>query len=68
LISVSLEFVENPTVLAALTLIDISGALIGATYITLALDSERFITKIPLVINRQMVDNSYWLFYVRAVV
>ena len=50
---VSLESVENATVLAALTFIDISGALIGAfisisTYIALAINSKRFLTTIPL--------------------
>jgi len=50
---VSLESVENATVLAALTFIDISGALIGAfisisTYIALAINSKRFLTRIPL--------------------
>ena len=50
---VSLESVENATVLAALTFIDISGALIGAfisisTYVVLAINSKRFITKVPL--------------------
>ena len=48
---VSLESVENATVLAALTFIDISGALIGAfisisTYV--AINSKRFLTTIPL--------------------
>jgi hypothetical protein len=48
-----LESIENATVLAALTFIDIIGALIGAvifiaTYIALAVNSERFITRIPL--------------------
>ena len=50
---VSLESVENATVLAALTFIDISGALIGAfisisTYVVLAINSKRFLTRIPL--------------------
>ena len=50
---VSLESVENATVLAALTFIDISGALIGAvisitTYIALAVNSKQFLTRIPL--------------------
>jgi uncharacterized membrane protein len=50
---VSLESVENATVLAALTFIDASGALIGAfisisTYIALAINSKRFLTTIPL--------------------
>jgi uncharacterized membrane protein len=50
---VSLESIENATVLAALTFIDISGALIGAfisiaAYITLAVNSKQFLTKIPL--------------------
>ncbi len=50
---VSLESVENAAVLAALTFIDISGALIGAfisisTYIALAINSKRFLTRIPL--------------------
>jgi uncharacterized membrane protein len=50
---VSLESVENATVLAALTFIDISGALIGAfisisTYVALAINSKRFLTRIPL--------------------
>lgn len=50
---VSLESVENATVLAALTFIDISGALIGAfisisTYVVLAISSKRFLTRIPL--------------------
>jgi putative Ca2+/H+ antiporter (TMEM165/GDT1 family) len=39
---ISLESVENTTVLAALTFIDISGALIGAFI------SKRFLTRIPL--------------------
>ena len=50
---VSLESVENATVLAALTFIDISGALIGAlisisTYVALAINSKRFLTRVPL--------------------
>jgi uncharacterized membrane protein len=50
---VTLESVENATVLAALTFIDISGALIGAfisisTYVALAIKSKRFLTRIPL--------------------
>ena len=50
---VSLESVENATVLAALTFIDISGALIGAVisiavYIVLAVNSKQFLTRIPL--------------------
>ena len=50
---VSLESVENAAVLAALTFIDISGALIGAfisisTYVALAIYSKRFLTRIPL--------------------
>jgi uncharacterized membrane protein len=50
---VSLESVENATVLAALTFIDISGAMIGAAisisvYIALALYSKHFLTRIPL--------------------
>jgi len=50
---VSLESVENATVLAALTFIDISGALIGAVisiaaYIILAVNSKRFFARIPL--------------------
>ena len=50
---VSLESVENATVLAALTLIDMSGALIGAiisiaAYIILAVNSKRFLARIPL--------------------
>src|SRR5215469_1383480 len=48
---VSLESLENATVLAALTFIDISGALIGAfisisTYVALAINSKRFITRV----------------------
>src|SRR5215813_12847030 len=47
---VSLESVENATVLAALTFI-VSGALIGAfisisTYVALAINSKRFITRV----------------------
>jgi uncharacterized membrane protein len=50
---VSLESVENAVVLAALTFVDISGALIGAfvsisAYIILAINSKRFLTRIPL--------------------
>jgi uncharacterized membrane protein len=50
---VSLESVENATILAALTFIDVSGALIGAfisisTYVVLATNSKRFLTRIPL--------------------
>jgi uncharacterized membrane protein len=50
---VSLESVENAVVLAALTFVDISGALIGAfisilVYIALAINSKRFLTTIPL--------------------
>lgn len=50
---VSLESVENATVLGALTFIDASGALIGAfisisTYVALAINSKRFLTRIPL--------------------
>ena len=50
---VSLESVENATVLAALTFIDFSGALIGAlisisTYVALAINSKRILTRIPL--------------------
>jgi len=50
---VSLESVENATVLAALTFIDISGALIGAiisiaVYIILAVNSKRLLARIPL--------------------
>ena len=50
---VSLESVENATVLATLTFIDISGALIGAiisiaAYIILAVNSKRFLARIPL--------------------
>ena len=50
---VSLESLENATVLAALTFIDISGALIGAiisiaAYIILAVNSKRFLARIPL--------------------
>jgi uncharacterized membrane protein len=50
---VSLESVENATVLAALTFIDISGAMIGAAisisvYIVLAVNSKHFLTRIPL--------------------
>ena len=50
---VSLESVEDASVLAALTFIDISGALIGAVisiaaYITLAVNSKRFLARIPL--------------------
>lgn len=50
---VSLESVENATVLAALAFIDISGALMGAfisisTYVALAINSKRFLTRIPL--------------------
>lgn len=51
---VSLESIENATVLAALTFIDISGALIGAVisisaYIALAANSKRFLSEIRLV-------------------
>ncbi|PWU78606.1 MAG: hypothetical protein DLM72_21635 [Candidatus Nitrosopolaris wilkensis] len=50
---VSLESVENATVLAALTFIDISGALIGAAIsiamiIIIALRSKHIIARIPL--------------------
>jgi uncharacterized membrane protein len=50
---VSLESVENATVLAALTFIDISGALIGAAisiaiFIIIALNSKHILTRIPL--------------------
>jgi uncharacterized membrane protein len=50
---VSLESVENASVLGALTFIDISDALIGAfisilTYVVLAINSKRFLTRIPL--------------------
>jgi uncharacterized membrane protein len=50
---VSLESVENATILAALAFIDISGALMGAfisisTYVALAIKSKRFLTRIPL--------------------
>jgi uncharacterized membrane protein len=50
---VSLESIENATVLAALTFIDISGALIGAfisisAYVALAINSKRFLARIPL--------------------
>jgi uncharacterized membrane protein len=50
---VSLRSMENATVLAALTFIDISGALIGAVisfsvYIALAVNSKRFLSEIPL--------------------
>jgi hypothetical protein len=47
---VSLESIENVTVLAALTFIEISGALIGAVisisvYIALAVNSKRFLSE-----------------------
>jgi uncharacterized membrane protein len=42
---VSLESVENATVLAALTFIDISGALIGAV---ISIAAKRFLARIPL--------------------
>jgi uncharacterized membrane protein len=50
---VSLESVENATVLAALTFIDISGALIGAAIsiamiIIIAVSSKHIIARIPL--------------------
>ena len=50
---VSLESVENATALAALTFIDISGALIGAAvsiavFVAIAISSRHFIRKIPL--------------------
>jgi uncharacterized membrane protein len=50
---VSLESVENATVLAALTFIDISGALVGAAIsiaviIIIALSSKHIIARIPL--------------------
>jgi uncharacterized membrane protein len=50
---VSLESVENATVLAALTFIDISGALIGAAisisvFIIIAINSKQILTRIPL--------------------
>lgn len=49
----SLESVENAVVLAALTFIDISGALIGAAIsiaiiIIIALSSKHIIARIPL--------------------
>lgn len=50
---VSLESVENATVLAALTFIDISGALMGAAisiavFIIIAINSKHILTRIPL--------------------
>ena len=50
---VNLESIENATVLAALTFIDIGGALIGAVisfsvYIAPAVNSKRFLSEIPL--------------------
>ena len=50
---VSLESVENATVLAAFTFIDMSGALIGAfisiaAYIIFVVNSKQFLTRIPL--------------------
>ena len=50
---VSLESVENATVLAALTFIDISGALVGAAIsnaiiIIIAVSSKHIISRIPL--------------------
>lgn len=50
---VSLESVKNVTVLAALTFIDISGALMGAAisiavFIIIAINSKHIITRIPL--------------------
>jgi len=50
---VSLESVENATALAALTFIDISGALIGAAisiamFIVIAVNSEHILARIPL--------------------
>lgn len=50
---VSLESVENATALAALTFIDISGALIGAAisitvFIVIALNSKHIFARIPL--------------------
>lgn len=47
---VSLESIENVTVLAELTFIEISGALIGAVisisaYIALAVNSKRFLSE-----------------------
>jgi uncharacterized membrane protein len=50
---VSLESVENATALAALTFIDISGALIGAAisvavFIVIAVNSKHILVRIPL--------------------
>ncbi|MDP9288665.1 MAG: hypothetical protein M3P08_10770 [Thermoproteota archaeon] len=50
---VSLESVENATALAALTFIDISGALIGAVisiavFIVIAVNSKHILARIPL--------------------
>lgn len=50
---VSLESVENATALAALTFIDISGALVGAVisiaaFVAIAASSKHFMAKIPL--------------------